>query len=131
MLSARSPIAIYRALICLKEAFSQDEEARIIGVFQTSFPCRASYEETSQGRKYHLLMISSSPDNTTCTCNVCLHKVWKELSKRFHQFARLPYKVLRRKAFCENASSDIFGWERFMIYVELLDAWKIYFRKIG
>ena len=36
-LSARNPIAIYRALICLKETFSQDKEARIIDVFLTSF----------------------------------------------------------------------------------------------
>ena len=34
MLSARYPIVIYRALICLKETSSQDKEGRISYVFQ-------------------------------------------------------------------------------------------------
>ena len=35
VLSARSPIAIYRALIYLEQTSSQDKEARIIDVIQT------------------------------------------------------------------------------------------------
>ena len=79
--SVNQALAIYRALICLKETFSQGKEARIIDIFLASSARRASYEETSQGRNYHLLMISSSPDNTTFTCNVCLNKIWKGLTK--------------------------------------------------
>ena len=43
MLSARVPIAIYGALIRLKETSSQDNKARIINVFQASSPRRASH----------------------------------------------------------------------------------------
>ena len=84
-------------------------EAHIIDVILISSPRRASDEEISQGREYHLLMISSSSDNTKCTCNVCLHKIWKGFGKRFQQFTGLPYNVLRRKSFCKNASIDRFG----------------------
>ena len=64
MLSARDPIAIYRALICFKETFSQYKEARIIYVVQ-AFSTQCKFDDTSQGRKYDLLTISFSPDNTT------------------------------------------------------------------
>ena len=74
-----------------------------------------SYDKTSQGRKYYLLTISFSPDNTTCTCNFCQDKMRKGLGKRCHQFATLRYKVSRRKAFLTNASNDRFRWERFTI----------------
>ena len=104
MLAARSPIAIYRALICLKETTSQDQEARTINAFQTFSQRRESYDKTPQCRNYYHLTISFSPDNTKC--NFCQDKMRKGLGKRFHQFARLPYTVLRRKSFLANASND-------------------------
>ena len=93
MLSARSPIAIFKALIYLEETSSQDKEARITNVFQTYSPRRASYGKASQGRKYYLLTISFSPDNSTFTCNLCQDKMQKGLGKRFHQLAKFPYKI--------------------------------------
>ena len=50
-LSAKSPIGIYRALICLTETSLQDK-VRIINVFQTYSPHRTSYVK-SQERKYY------------------------------------------------------------------------------
>ena len=51
VLSANSPIAIYRALICLNKPLSQDKEVCIINVFQIYSSLRASYDKTSQERK--------------------------------------------------------------------------------
>ena len=124
MLSARSPIAIYMAWFCLKETFSHDREVCIIDACQTYSLRKASWDETSQGRKCHLLMISSSPDDTTCKCNVCKHKMWNRLGKRFYRFAGLPHKVLRRKFPRKNASHTDLDGERCMIYVGLLATWK-------
>ena len=104
-----------RAFICAKETSSQDEEVRIINVFQTHSPSMASYDKASQGRKYYLLVISFSPDNTTCTCNFCKDKMRKGLSERFHQFARFPYKVLRRNVFQKMHQMTSFDGERSMI----------------
>ena len=86
-----------RGFICAKETPSQDEEVCFINVFQTHSPSMASYDKASLGRKFYLLIISFSPDNTTCT--FCQDIMRKGLSERFHQFARFPYKVLRRNAF--------------------------------
>ena len=90
---------------------------------------RASYDKTSQGRKYYLLTISFSPDNTTCTCNFCQDKMRKGLGKRFHQFARLPYKVLRRKSFQTNASNDRFRWGKvydlLLSFIIIIDLFKV------
>ena len=95
-----------RVFICVKETSLQDEEVRIINVFQTYSPSTASYDKASQGRKYYLLIILFSPDNTTCTCNFCQDQMRKGLSERFCQFARFPYKVLRRKCFLKNALNE-------------------------
>ena len=43
-------------------------------------------------------MISSSPDDITCTCYVCLHKMRKA-----------SLQSLTKNIFCKNASSDRFG----------------------
>ena len=56
-LSAKSPIAIYRSLVSLKETSLQDKEVRIINIFQTYSSRRTSYAETSQERKYYPLTI--------------------------------------------------------------------------
>ena len=61
VLSARSPIAIYRALICLKETSSQGKKVRIINVFQTCYPRKASYDKKSLGEHSCLVAISYSP----------------------------------------------------------------------
>ena len=47
-----------------------------------------------------------SLDNTTCTFNSGKAKMLKGLGQRFHQFARLPYRVLGRKSFLTNALRD-------------------------
>ena len=49
---------------------------------------------------------SVSPDNTMCTCNSGNAQMLKGLGERFHEFARLSYKVLRGKSFLTNASND-------------------------
>ena len=81
----------------LEETSSQDKEVYIINVFQIYSSLRASYDKTYQGRKQYLLAISFSPDNTKCTCKPCQDKMRKGIGKRFHHFARFPYKVLRKK----------------------------------
>ena len=40
------------------------------------------------------LNISFSPDNTACTCNPGKAEMLKGIGQEFHQFARLPCKVL-------------------------------------
>ena len=52
------------------------------------------------------ITFSVSPDNTTCTFNSGKAKMLKGLGQRFHQSARLPYKVLGRKSFLTNALRD-------------------------
>ena len=49
------------------------------------------------------VMFSVSPVNATCACNSAKAKMLKGLGQRFHQFARLLYKVLQRKSFLTNA----------------------------
>ena len=98
---------MYRVLMCFKETSSQDKEALIINVFQACSPRKARHDNTSQGRKYCLLTISLPLIIRRVTVT-CQDKMRKRLGKRFHQFARLPYKVLRRKPSLTNASSDRF-----------------------
>ena len=56
------------------------------------------------------------PDNTTCTCKPCQDEMRKGIGKRFHHFARLPYKVLWKKiVFNKMHQMTDFNGKRFKI----------------
>ena len=104
MLSASSAIAIYTALICLKKPLRKTRKCTLFMSFKYISSLKASYDKTSQGREQYLLAISFSPDNTKCTCKPCQDKMGKGIGKRFHHFARFPYKVLRKKIFLNKCT---------------------------
>ena len=58
----------------------------------------------------YFLTISSPPDNTTCTRNVCKAKMIKRVHKRLNQFSRNPMQGLTKRLFLIDASSDRFLW---------------------
>ena len=115
----------------LERNFFERQKACIADVFETFPPRSASYDETSQGRKWHLLTISFSPDNFMCAGSLCLYKTWKGLGKIRYQFSRLSYMVLRTKSFKKCTKWPILMWNGLWF---MLDSWlhgKIYFTKVG
>ena len=74
--------------------------------------------------------ISITLDDTTFGCSPGNAKILKGFGQRFHRFARLLYKVVRRKHFATNGSNDGFQWGKFMIYVRHWLQWKILFTMI-
>ena len=118
----------------MKETSSQDKEVHIIDVFQTNSPSKASYDKTSQGRKYYFLTISFSPDSTTFTCNFCQDEMeWmKWWNGKISSVCKIPVQDLTKKILYKKCIKWLISmgkglWSK-------LDSWlhgKGYFMTIG
>ena len=97
-LSERSPIAIYRALISLKETSLQEKEVRIINDFQTYSPCRTSYDNTSLG------------ENTTSPISFSLVKPYVPVT-----FAKIKCGRYLAKDFNSMQGSNIRSFEESLV----------------
>ena len=98
VLSASSRIAIYRGLICIKKPLRKTKK------YASLVPFKYIIIRHPKGRKQYPQAISFSPDNTTCTCKPCQDKMRKGIGKRFDLFAKIPYKVLRKKIFVNKCT---------------------------
>ena len=88
----------------MKKPFCKTKKSTLLMSFKYIFHSAQVMIRHPKGRKQYPLAISFSPDNTTCTCKPCQDKMRKGIGKRFHHFARLPYKVLRRKIFVKKCT---------------------------
>ena len=104
VLSASSPSAIYRGMICIKKPLRKTKKCTLLVSFKYILHSGQVMIRHPKGRKQYPLAISFSPDNTTCTCKPCQDKMRKGIGKRFHLFAKIPYKVLRKKIFVNKCT---------------------------
>ena len=83
LLSTGFPVAIYTALICLKEHFHRAKGTCIINVLETYSQHRASYSKISERREHFLPSIPFSPHDTIFTCRFSKIKCGRKLVKDF------------------------------------------------
>ena len=95
---------IHRALICLKKPLRKTIMCTLLMSFKYILHSGQVMIRHPKGRKQYPLAMSFSLDNTICTCKPCQDKMRKGIGNRFHHFARLSYKVLRKKIFVNKCT---------------------------
>ena len=104
VLSASSPIAIYRALICLNKPLRKTKKCALIMSFNM---IRHPRGENSISWLFHLPLIIPR-----VSVNLAKMKCGRVLAKDFTILRDFQTKSYDRKSFLTNASNDGFRWEK-------------------